>query len=412
MNEQAEHQARNATRGYLEGFYGKLLSWEQRNTLLECLSSLELNSYCYAPKEDIFHRLHWREPYDSAWRSSFSQFCKQANKHNVLIAAGIAPGLDFNFDQQGIGSDLDLLYNKATQLITDGAQHVLVLWDDIEETSLSASGGLSEGAMHADVINKLSEKLGRTLWCVPRVYAREIDSHNYYLDAFFNELETEHTVILCGNAIVTGDVSSNDLKDLSRSGVSHSQLNTLTGDDDSNGSGGGGGGGGRYHKTILWDNFYANDYCPRRLFVGPWTGRSQIQDYLLNPTGMPFTDQLLLDIAVSTQSSLDVNENWINALARHGVPEAFLSIAPFFSKPFFGDRNISGDGRDIDFIKPSAEVKQAVETCLWNWKSPLAREWYPFIFGLKHDLALLENDMPRDRIVKTQPAALAKKLLS
>ena len=40
-------------RGYIEGYYGKLLSFEDRHKLLVCLENLSMDSYLYAPKEDI-----------------------------------------------------------------------------------------------------------------------------------------------------------------------------------------------------------------------------------------------------------------------------------------------------------------------------------------------------------------------
>ena len=52
----------------------------------------------------------------------------------------------------------------------------------------------------------------------------------------------------------------------------------------------------------------------------------------------------------------------------------------------------------------------AIEALLWRWKTPLAREWYPFLFGLKHDLLLSTGNLPGLRIHKTQTAALAQHL--
>ena len=40
-------------------------------------------------------------------------------------------------------------------------------------------------------------------------------------------------------------------------------------------------------------------------------------------------------------------------------------------------------------------------------ENPLSREWYPFIFGLKHDLLMAGGDLPSLRIIKTQTAALS-----
>jgi hyaluronoglucosaminidase len=52
----------------------------------------------------------------------------------------------------------------------------------------------------------------------------------------------------------------------------------------------------------------------------------------------------------------------------------------------------------------------AIETLLWRWKTPLAREWYPFLFGLKHDLLIASGELPALRIAKTQTAPLRRRL--
>ena len=44
--------------GVVEGFYGSLMSFSQRNSIIESLSNNNLNFYLYAPKEDPFIRKH------------------------------------------------------------------------------------------------------------------------------------------------------------------------------------------------------------------------------------------------------------------------------------------------------------------------------------------------------------------
>ena len=85
-----------ALHGYIEGYYGRLLDWDDRARLLHRLSSLGLNGYLYAPKEDDCHRFEWRRPWDKEWIASFSRFCKEAWRHNVCVLGGIAPGLDYD----------------------------------------------------------------------------------------------------------------------------------------------------------------------------------------------------------------------------------------------------------------------------------------------------------------------------
>jgi len=177
-------------------------------------------------------------------------------------------------------------------------------------------------------VNQLSEKLGRRLWTTPRVYAADIDNTNNYLQDFFTELAPEHTVLLCGNAIVPENVSQLDLAKLCQS---------------------------------------------------------------------------------ANNTAHDRHKELKNVYKRHGVPDAFEAIAGYFSKPAFGDESLNE--HEAECIEPAKIVEQAIEVCLWKWKSPLAREWYPYIMGLKHDLAIAGGVLPRDRVLKTQPGCLAARLL-
>ncbi len=387
------HKEHSSTiRGYIEGYYGKLFSWDERSAIVQSLASLNLNTYCYAPKEDLQHRFKWREPHTHHWHEAFSDLCKTADNKSVAIVAGIAPGLDFNFSTD---SDFDRLHHKSQQYLDSGAKNILLLWDDIDD-DFTADLSISEGTAHAQTVNRLSSRLDQAVWTVPRVYAAEIENKNNYLRDFFTELAPQHTVLLCGNAIVASKIQPTDLSQLSHTTPTTESTESLK------------------HQTVVWDNFYANDYCPRRLFIGPWTGREEVNDFLINPTGMPFTDKLILDIAISTHTANNKKSAWIDALQRHGVPDTFLDIAFCFLHPCFGDTVNYSEATPPTLLTTQVTTpafEDAIEHCLWKWKSPLAREWYPFIMSLKHDLALLRGTLPTDRILKTQTDFLACHLL-
>ena len=100
--------------GYIEGFYGKLLTWSQRKSIIKNLSELNFNSYFYAPKEDIRHRFDWRKKYPKIWLRSFQNFCNYANSKNINIIIGISPGLDFDFTYKN--DDFTILKNKLQML--------------------------------------------------------------------------------------------------------------------------------------------------------------------------------------------------------------------------------------------------------------------------------------------------------
>ena len=98
-------------------------------------------------------------------------------------------------------------------------------------------------------------------------------------------------------------------------------------------------------KVIIWDNFYANDYCPRRLFLGPWRAVN-LPDVMLNPTGMIETDLLLLDLMSLFKNkrqktkAICVQSIWprgAKRLAKRGVPTHFLLFPIILTRPWFSN---------------------------------------------------------------------------
>ena len=61
-------------RGYIEGYYGRLLNWTERNHLTAVLAETGMNTYLYAPKEDPAHRFNWRQDWDADWWQHFGEF--------------------------------------------------------------------------------------------------------------------------------------------------------------------------------------------------------------------------------------------------------------------------------------------------------------------------------------------------
>ena len=93
---------------------------------------------------------------------------------------------------------------------------------------------------------------------------------------------------------------------------------------------------------------------------------------------------------------------WQNTFTAHGVPPAFMDIAGFFDLPPQPDAAAAQDPFDPDQTKTWLD---ALDTLLWRWKSPLQREWYPFLMGLRGDLSIGQCDgQPQER--KTFPPLL------
>ena len=375
--------------GYLEGFYGRLLGWSERRALLDALASNRMNAWWHAPKEDPAHRLRWREPHDGAWRAGFAGFCEAAAARGVSVIAGLAPGIDFDWRDVGGGADLDLLAAKTRGYLDAGAAVPALLLDDLDDDFGARAGAdASEGATHARLANALGERLGRALVVVPRIYANELHAGAPgYLADFSATLDPAHAVSLCGPDVVSRTVTVDDC----RAHLAHAR-----------------------HRVVVWDNLHANDYCPQRLFVGPWTGRGGLRDVLVNPTGMPATDALLLDVVGDERAYPDRNdveraEAVRRIRVRHGVPTAFDVVAGHFERP-----TCNGDAyAPVPTLQGAAldEAIEALDALQWRWKSDLSREWYPYLFGLRHDLLLAAGRQPALRVMKTRSAPLASVLL-
>jgi len=372
--------------GYIEGYYGRLLDWRDRNRLLGGVAAAGMTSYFFAPKEDVRHRQFWRQPYEKAWQAEFTQFAATAAAKNIHLIAGVAPGLDFDFasldastDQK---NDFTILVAKARQFLANGASMIALLMDDIAADFEARSGSFTnEGRAHAALANRLGLAIDAAIIIVPRIYADSLitpdDTQSFtYLEQFVGHLDPQHQVVYCGNDIVAprpfGDAGG------------HLDLASI----------------------IIWDNFYANDYCPRRLFLGPWRS-ADMPHIMLNPTGMIETDLLLLGLVAGARDQGGRGSEagkiyWRELIQKAAVPDAFFDIAAYFDAPY---------GFAAEFPMPSAKTAlAALEILLWRWKSPLQREWYPHLMGLKQDILLANGELPLERIGKTQMAPLARQL--
>ncbi len=363
--------------GYIEGYYGRLFDWPARHELVAVMASLGMNSYLYAPKDDAAHRFAWRTPYDAEWLSGFTDFAAAAARQNIDLMAGIAPGLDFNFAEleKTRNGDFACLVKKAEQLSADGVSHIVLLMDDIAADFDDRAGPFeSEGTAHAALANHLMQAVDRPVIVVPRIYADSLvdlaDPNSLsYLKDLTAKLAPDCPIVYCGNDIVAHRIGGDASGHIADS------------------------------RMLIWDNFYANDYCPRRLFIGPWRRPAEASNILLNPTGLIETDKLLLEVMLIG----DDVDKWRDLLRQH-LPPAFFTVAYYFDAPY---------GFAPKFAPPPVEVAlAAVDQLLWQWKSRLQREWYPVLMGLKQDLLIADQQMPDERIAKTQSAALSGVLLT
>ena len=102
-----------AVRGYIEGFYGRPWSYENRLKMLRYAASFGANTHYYAPKDDPYHRKLWREEYPENELMQLKVLYDEAAKYGMEFAYCIAPGLSICYASE---TDFSCLTKKLVQL--------------------------------------------------------------------------------------------------------------------------------------------------------------------------------------------------------------------------------------------------------------------------------------------------------
>ncbi|MCB1124994.1 MAG: beta-N-acetylglucosaminidase domain-containing protein, partial [Verrucomicrobiae bacterium] len=255
--------------GVIEGFYGRPWSRRQRQELFGWLQRAGLNTYMYAPKDDLKHRALWRAPYDPEELAGIRELVGACAAHGLDFLYAIAPGLDVRFTDDG---DRQALVAKVGSVAALGVRHFALLFDDIPATldPADAARFVTPAAAQSDLANALLHELCRQdggvrlIFC-PTAYcgrmAQPSVSQNPYLRELGRRLTPEIDVFWTGPHIVSDTIPVESIRELA------AVLGRL---------------------PVIWDNLFANDYDMRRLYLGPFAGRGpelrgEVSGILLNP---------------------------------------------------------------------------------------------------------------------------------
>lgn len=77
---------------------------------MQCMG---MNSYLYAPKDDLKHRHTWREQYTEKEEEHMRSLFAAAEEHNILFIFAISPGSDIVYSRD---EDINLLKAKLQQV--------------------------------------------------------------------------------------------------------------------------------------------------------------------------------------------------------------------------------------------------------------------------------------------------------
>lgn len=263
------HNAENFLAGVIEGFYGPPWSQSERFELFDWMAAWGLNTYLYAPKDDLKHRAIWREDYTPAETEVLRELITNCRSRKLKFIYALSPGLDIRYSREG---DRKTLRRRFAQMLTLGCENFALLLDDIPDRlhGEDAARWDSFAAAQCDVANELFRWLrerspaSRFVFC-PTPYCGRMAGSNYggagYLDTVGRELRPEIDVFWTGPEIVSREITVPHVRDLAQI---------------------------LRRKPLIWDNLFANDYDGRRFFCGPYAGRplelrQEVNGLMLNP---------------------------------------------------------------------------------------------------------------------------------
>lgn len=240
------------TRGYIEGFYGKTWSNEKRLSVMKLMAKYGMNTFYYAPKDDIYHREKWRELYPETELQALKNLYDFATENQLSFAWCIGPGLTYKYTSE---EDFDLLIEKIKSIYNIGVKTFGLLLDDIPwEFQYDEDKERFDGIVDAHIylINKTYKALKEldgniNLTVCPTQYSG--DEKGYYIQKFGQGIPTDVKMFWTGAEICSRVLTVRESDELFRS---------------------------TNHKPLFWDNFPVND-CEmfQEMHLGAIIGRDR-----------------------------------------------------------------------------------------------------------------------------------------
>lgn len=224
-----------ATRGYIEGFYGATWKTDKRLSVMKLMARYGMNTFYYAPKDDLYHRARWREVYPEKELAEIRMLFDTATENELDFCWCVGPGLTYKYTSE---DDFNALFNKIMNVYSVGVRSFGLLLDDIpDDFQYDEDNGVYDNIVdaHVELISRLYAKLKETdssvsLTVCPTQYFGESD--DYYISKFGNGVPADVKVFWTGRQICSTFLTSREADDFSRS---------------------------TSHRPLYWDNYPVND---------------------------------------------------------------------------------------------------------------------------------------------------------
>ncbi|MDZ7844346.1 MAG: beta-N-acetylglucosaminidase domain-containing protein [Anaerolineales bacterium] len=114
--------------GLIEGFYGPLWQWSEREVLAEHLAAAGYRFWHYAPKADPGVRDDWRNPWSTGHAEALSAFAARCRGLGLRFGIGLSP---LGLAGDGPRADWDALAARLAELDAIGIDDLVIAFDDV-----------------------------------------------------------------------------------------------------------------------------------------------------------------------------------------------------------------------------------------------------------------------------------------
>ena len=239
-------------RGYIEGFYGPTWENSKRLSVMKLMASYGMNTFFYAPKDDIYHRAKWRDLYPVNELTQLKNLFNVARENFFDFHWTIGPGLTYKYTSD---EDFKLLINKIKSVYDIGVRNFGLLLDDIPwdfqyEEDAKAFDSVVDA--HIYLVNKTYSALKEidtsiNLTVCPTQYSG--NCNDYYITKFGCNIPADVDLFWTGAEICSRVLTVREADELTYS---------------------------TNHRPLYWDNFPVND-CEmfQEMHLGALIGRDK-----------------------------------------------------------------------------------------------------------------------------------------
>ena len=338
-------------RGYIEGFYGPTWENSKRLSVMKLMASYGMNTFFYAPKDDVYHRAKWRELYPEKELAELKNLFNSASEHYLDFHWTIGPGLTYKYTSD---EDFKILINKIKSIYDIGVRNFGLLLDDIPwkfqyEEDEKAFDSVVDA--HIYLVNRVYAALKEIdasikLTVCPTQYSG--DCNEYYITKFGCNIPADVDFFWTGAEICSRVLTVREANELAYA---------------------------TNHRPLYWDNFPVND-CEmfQEMHMGALIGRdkelykhcegiiSNVMEYAecSKIPLMTIADYLWNPLAYNPEKSL---ENAHNEMLGDNA-ESFYFFADHLGVSCLTRYSSSYMGQilsDVSFLEASGKNKESLE---------------------------------------------------